>query len=36
MGVVDLASILNTLEAAGLNPDVMYEPDRGNATFPGS
>ena len=31
MGVVDLASILNTLEAAGLNPDVMYEPDRGNA-----
>jgi len=31
MGVVDLASILNTLEAAGLNPDVMYELDRGNA-----
>jgi hypothetical protein len=31
MGVVDLASILNTLEVAGLNPDVMYELDRGNA-----
>ena len=31
MGVVDLDSILNTLEAAGLNPDVMYELDRGNA-----
>jgi inosose dehydratase len=31
MGVVDLASILDTLEKAGLNPDVMYELDRGNA-----
>ena len=31
MGVVDLASILNTLETAGLDLDVMYEPDRGNA-----
>jgi inosose dehydratase len=31
MGVVDLESILNTLEEAGNNPDVMYELDRGNA-----
>jgi inosose dehydratase len=31
MGVVDLDSILSTLETAGLNPDVMYELDRGNA-----
>jgi len=31
MGVVDIESILNTLEQAGLNPDVMYELDRGNA-----
>ena len=31
MGVVDLESILKTLEEAGLNPDVMYELDRGNA-----
>jgi inosose dehydratase len=31
MGFVDLESILNTLEAANLNPDVMYELDRGNA-----
>ena len=31
MGVVDIESILNSLEAAGLNPDVMYELDRGNA-----
>jgi inosose dehydratase len=31
MGFVDLASILNTLEEAGNNPDVMYELDRGNA-----
>ena len=31
MGFVDIDSILNTLEVAGLNPDVMYELDRGNA-----
>jgi inosose dehydratase len=31
MGVVDLDSILKTLEEAGNNPDVMYELDRGNA-----
>ena len=31
MGVVDIASILNTLEQAGLNPDVMHELDRSNA-----
>jgi inosose dehydratase len=31
MGMVDIESILNTLEAAGLNPDVMHELDRGNA-----
>jgi len=31
MGFVDLESILNTLEEAGNNPDVMYELDRGNA-----
>jgi inosose dehydratase len=31
MGVVDIESILNTLEAAGNNPDVMHELDRGNA-----
>jgi inosose dehydratase len=31
MGFVDLALILNTLEEAGNNPDVMYELDRGNA-----
>jgi inosose dehydratase len=31
MGVVDIESILNTLEKAGLNPDVMHELDRGNA-----
>jgi inosose dehydratase len=31
MGVVDLASILDTLEKANLHPDVMYELDRGNA-----
>jgi inosose dehydratase len=31
MGVVDIESILNTLEAGGNNPDVMYELDRGNA-----
>ncbi len=31
MGVVDLEAILKTLEEAGLNPDVMYELDRGNA-----
>jgi inosose dehydratase len=31
MGVVDLESILKTLEEAGNNPDVMYELDRGNA-----
>ncbi len=31
MGVVDIESILNTLEQAGLNPDVMHELDRGNA-----
>jgi len=28
---VDLEAILKTLEEAGLNPDVMYELDRGNA-----
>jgi inosose dehydratase len=31
MGVVDIESILDTLEQAGLNPDVMHELDRGNA-----
>ena len=31
MGVVDLESILNTLEQAGNNPDVIHELDRGNA-----
>jgi inosose dehydratase len=31
MGVVDIESILNTLEEAGNNPDVMHELDRGNA-----
>jgi inosose dehydratase len=31
MGVVDIESILNTLEEAGNNPDVMYELDRGEA-----
>lgn len=31
MGVVDIKSILNTLEQAGLNPDVEHELDRGNA-----
>lgn len=31
MGVVDIDSILNTLEEAGNHPDVMYELDRGNA-----
>jgi inosose dehydratase len=31
MGVVDIESILNTLEQAGLSPDVMHELDRGNA-----
>jgi inosose dehydratase len=31
MGVVDIESILNTLEQAGFNPDVMHELDRGNA-----
>jgi inosose dehydratase len=31
MGFVDLESILNTLEAAGNNPDVIHELDRGNA-----
>jgi inosose dehydratase len=31
MGVVDVESILNTLEEAGSNPDVMHELDRGNA-----
>jgi inosose dehydratase len=31
MGVVDLESILNTLEEAGNNPDVIHELDRGNA-----
>jgi inosose dehydratase len=31
MGFVDIESILNTLEVTGLNPDVMYELDRGNA-----
>jgi inosose dehydratase len=31
MGVVDLESILNTLEGAGNNPDVIHELDRGNA-----
>jgi inosose dehydratase len=31
MGVVDLVSILDTLEKANLHPDVMYELDRGNA-----
>jgi len=28
MGVVDIESILNTLEEAGHNPDVMVELDR--------
>jgi len=31
MGVVDIESILNTLEEAGNNPDVIHELDRGNA-----
>jgi len=31
MGVVDIESILNTLETAGNNPDVIHELDRGNA-----
>jgi inosose dehydratase len=31
MGVVDVESILNTLEEAGNQPDVMHELDRGNA-----
>jgi hypothetical protein len=31
MGLVDIESILNTLEEAGDNPDVMHELDRGNA-----
>ena len=31
MGVVDIESILNTLEQAGLNPGVMHELDRSNA-----
>jgi inosose dehydratase len=31
MGVVDIASILHTLDAAGNNPDVMHELDRGDA-----
>jgi inosose dehydratase len=31
MGVVDIDSILNTLEEAGNNPDAMHELDRGNA-----
>ena len=31
MGFVDIESILDTLETAGLDPDVMYELDRGNA-----
>jgi len=31
MGVVDVESILNTLEEAGNSPDVMHELDRGNA-----
>lgn len=31
MGVVDIESILNSLEQAGLNPDVMHELDRSNA-----
>ena len=31
MGVVDIESILNTLEEAGNHPDVMHELDRGNA-----
>jgi hypothetical protein len=28
---ISIESILNTLEQAGLNPDVMHELDRGNA-----
>jgi inosose dehydratase len=31
MGIVDIPSILDTLETANLHPDVMYELDRGNA-----
>lgn len=31
MGVVDIESILNTLEASGNHPDVIHELDRGNA-----
>jgi len=31
MGVVDLESILNTMEQAGTNPDIIHELDRGNA-----
>ena len=31
MGVVDLESILKTLEEAGNHPDVIHELDRGNA-----
>lgn len=31
MGVVDIESILNTLEDSGNHPDVMHELDRGNA-----
>jgi inosose dehydratase len=31
MGVVDIESILNTMEEAGNNPDVIHELDRGNA-----
>ncbi len=31
MGVVDIESILNTLEEAGNHPDVIHELDRGNA-----
>jgi inosose dehydratase len=31
MGVVDIESILDTLEEAGNHPDVMHELDRGNA-----
>ena len=31
MGVVDIEGILNTLEAAGRNPGIVHELDRGNA-----
>jgi inosose dehydratase len=34
MGMVDIESILHTLDAAGNNPDVMHELDRGNAPMP--